>query len=317
LKAEAAAAAKAREAAAAAAKAKAAEEAAAETEAAEPTETTVVESAEFELTEVEADTAMAADDAAPAEEQPLAPDFFDDTLPSDRDEPAWIIQSRELTEDEANLGDEPKPAPSQWKPTSHGNKWLPRQTVVPAPHSSDRDETSVISASAESTDAATVAPLLTTQDTSRAIRAMKDITPDYDLTVDQDIRTYADEQAAKFGVKFGDQPFEPRAFPETVMPWEAPNLFNYPLYFEDPALERYGHTRSFFVQPFVSAGRFTGQLLALPYQMAIDPIGEEMYALGYYRPGDCAPKLKYKVPWNAKAAAVEATVVTGLIFLIP
>ena len=63
---------------------------------------------------------------------------------------------------------------------------------------------------------------------------------------------------------------------------------------------------------------FTTQLLGLPYQMAIDPIHKRIYTLGWYRPGEgCIPKLCYLVPWNSKAAAIEAGVVTGLIFLIP
>jgi hypothetical protein len=40
-----------------------------------------------------------------------------------------------------------------------------------------------------------------------------------------------------------------------------------------------------------------------------------MYTLGYYRPGECAPKKYYRITWNAHAATVEAGVWTGLIFL--
>jgi hypothetical protein len=151
----------------------------------------------------------------------------------------------------------------------------------------------------------------------RSVRPISEISPFYDLTVDQDIRDYANQRATEYNVKFGAEEFQPRMFPDVAMSWEASNFYHFPLYFEDPALERYGHTRSFFVQPFVSGARFMGQLVALPYQMTIDPIDKPVYALGWYRPGECAPKLKYQVPFNAEAAAVQAAVTTGMIFLIP
>ncbi len=150
-----------------------------------------------------------------------------------------------------------------------------------------------------------------------SLRKISEIQPFYDVQVDKDIREYADSRASDYGVKFGTEEFQPRMFADTAMVWEPTNFYHYPLYFEDAALERYGHTYPFVVQPFVSVAKFGGQLLALPYQMTLDPIDKPMYALGWYRPGEVAPKLKYQIPWNAQAAAVEAGVVTGLIFLIP
>lgn len=111
--------------------------------------------------------------------------------------------------------------------------------------------------------------------------------------------------------------YSPREFENVLFAWEASNFYHYPLYFEDPALERYGHTYHEAVQPFVSAARFGVQLVGLPYQMAIDPIHKRMYPLGWYRPGEYAPKLLYQIPLNAKAAAAEAGVATGLFFLFP
>lgn len=125
------------------------------------------------------------------------------------------------------------------------------------------------------------------------------------------------ERAAEYEVAFGTKTFQPREFPDTMYAWEASNYYNYPLYFEDAVLERYGHSYHPLVQPFVSVAKFGGQLVFLPYQMTIDPVDRPMYALGWYRPGDCAPKLRYQPPLNAKAAAVEAGVWTGLFFLVP
>ena len=134
---------------------------------------------------------------------------------------------------------------------------------------------------------------------------------------DHDVREWSRKQTSELNLAFGTGPFPERAFPATVKPWEAANFFYYPLYFEDPALERYGHTHHPLIQPFVSVGRFGTQLVALPYQMTIDPPCREVYSLGWYRPGDCAPKLHYQVPLNAHAAVVEAATITGLVFLIP
>lgn len=118
-------------------------------------------------------------------------------------------------------------------------------------------------------------------------------------------------------ISLGEHAYLERSFDGSMYMWEASQLFSNPLYFEDPPLERYGHSHHKLVQPFVSAGRFGTQLIGLPYQMAIDPICKKMYALGWYRPGECVPHKHYQIPLNAKAAIVQGSVVTGLIFLIP
>ncbi len=111
--------------------------------------------------------------------------------------------------------------------------------------------------------------------------------------------------------------YEGRQFSDTVFQWEASNLYHFPLYFEDPTIERYGHTHHDAIQPFVSTARFGVQLLGLPYQMTIDPIVKKMYTLGYYRPGECAPKKYYQIPWNTEAAIRQAAVTTGLFYIFP
>ena len=99
--------------------------------------------------------------------------------------------------------------------------------------------------------------------------------------------------------------------------WQASNVYHNPLYFEDPGLERTGHTFSDVVQPFVSVGRFGAQFVALPYAIALDPVCKRESPLGHYRPGECAPKRHLAVPINGGAAATAAAAYTGIIFLIP
>ncbi|MEZ6124658.1 MAG: hypothetical protein R3C49_16035 [Planctomycetaceae bacterium] len=105
--------------------------------------------------------------------------------------------------------------------------------------------------------------------------------------------------------------------PRMVLQWAPTNLWYYPLYFEDPGLERYGHTRRDCIQPFVSSGRFLGQIAGLPYQMVLHPPKCPEYALGYYQPGEWAPKKKYQIPFNEEAAATEFLWITALILIIP
>jgi hypothetical protein len=117
--------------------------------------------------------------------------------------------------------------------------------------------------------------------------------------------------------RLSDTAYSNRMFSDCLYQWRASDQWFNPLYFEDPALERYGHVHHECVQPFVSVGRFGVQLAGLPYQMTIDPVCKKMYNLGYYRAGECAPKKYYRIPWNTHAAVNEAAVWTGLIYIFP
>lgn len=118
-------------------------------------------------------------------------------------------------------------------------------------------------------------------------------------------------------VKISDAAYSNRMFADCLYQWRATDHYHNPLYFEDPALERYGHVHHECVQPFVSVARFGVQLVGLPYQMTIDPVCKKMYNLGYYRPGECAPKKYYRIPWNTEAAVNTAGVWTALFFIFP
>jgi len=100
--------------------------------------------------------------------------------------------------------------------------------------------------------------------------------------------------------------FSGRCWAPQTMTWHASNLCHKPLYFEDIQLERYGHSDGPFMQPVRSAAHFLISLTTLPYQTGIHPPNECQYALGYYRPGNCAPWLGYPVPISAKGAVHQA-----------
>ena len=99
--------------------------------------------------------------------------------------------------------------------------------------------------------------------------------------------------------------------PQTVT-WQASALCHKPLYFENRQLERYGHTHGPFLQPVASTAHFFSSLFFLPYNTAINPPNECQYALGFYRPGNCAPWLKDPFPISLAGATRQATVWAGI-----
>jgi len=110
--------------------------------------------------------------------------------------------------------------------------------------------------------------------------------------------------------------FPAREFAGTNVTWTASNLCHNPLYFEQPSLERYGHTIG-PLQPVLSGAQFLVTIPYLPMLAAIDPPNECQYSLGYYRPGSCAPRKWSPIPYSTRGAIVEGGVATALVFLIP
>ena len=97
--------------------------------------------------------------------------------------------------------------------------------------------------------------------------------------------------------------------------WEAPGSAHYPLYFEEINLERYGYNYG-HLQPLVSAAHFFATIPLLPYEMTVHPCHEEIYSLGYYRPGDPADRQRRRIELRADAGAVETGFVIGTILLL-
>jgi hypothetical protein len=114
-----------------------------------------------------------------------------------------------------------------------------------------------------------------------------------------------------------DEDWKHRQFSPIKMTWKASELMHKPLYFEDVALERYGHSAGPVWQPVLSSGHFFANIAVLPYKMGIHPMSECQYALGYYRPGNCAPWQIPAVPLSGRGALMQAGVVTGMAGLLP
>jgi hypothetical protein len=116
---------------------------------------------------------------------------------------------------------------------------------------------------------------------------------------------------------FGDETYEARSWQPSTLTWKASGVCHKPLYFEEPQLERYGHTTGHFAQPVLSGAHFFVNLVALPYHAGINPPWECQYPLGYYRPGSCAPWLVPPVPLSVRGALWEAGAWVGGIAIIP
>ena len=111
--------------------------------------------------------------------------------------------------------------------------------------------------------------------------------------------------------------YTPRTWSPITMTWAASNLCHKPLYFQEVNLERYGHTAGPIAQPIISSAHFFANIAVLPYKMGVHSPHECQYALGYYRPGNCAPWIIPPVPLSVKGSLYQAAAMTGTALLVP
>jgi hypothetical protein len=79
---------------------------------------------------------------------------------------------------------------------------------------------------------------------------------------------------------------------DSTMAWAPTELFFHPLYFDEPALERYGQTRNPVLQPAISGIHFFGSAALWPLELAAEQPCRRVSQLGYYRPGSAAPPVR-------------------------
>jgi hypothetical protein len=112
------------------------------------------------------------------------------------------------------------------------------------------------------------------------------------------------------------RPYEIRNWTMITFTWTASALCHKPLYFEEVQLERYGHMAGPMKQAALSGVHFFGNIFFLPYHMGLNPPNECQYALGYYRPGSCAPWVIPATPLSARAFRWQmGALVSGLTLL--
>jgi hypothetical protein len=112
-------------------------------------------------------------------------------------------------------------------------------------------------------------------------------------------------------------PYQPRAFAPCTFTWVASGLCHKPLYFEDVQLERYGHTGCPCLQPILSGVSFFTRVVVLPYEMGVELPREDIYVLGYDRPGSCSPYMIEPIPLSLRGAMFEGGASVGGVFAFP
>ena len=70
-------------------------------------------------------------------------------------------------------------------------------------------------------------------------------------------------------------------------------------------------------QPLFSTANFFLTFPILPYKMGLETPDECMFALGYYRPGNCAPYLFDPLPLSVRGAFFEAGAWVGGVAAFP
>ena len=148
------------------------------------------------------------------------------------------------------------------------------------------------------------------------VNGREQLIPVRDLS-DIDVAYVAEAWNLPLRCGIGFESYAGRQFIPSAVEWKASGLCHKPLYFEDVQLERYGHEVGPVLQPLLSSAHFFGNALILPYKMGINPPNECQYALGYYRPGNCAPYMIQPFPFSLRGAAAQAGFVTGAAALIP
>ena len=117
--------------------------------------------------------------------------------------------------------------------------------------------------------------------------------------------------------KLADQQYESRNWPLVTYQWKSSSACHKPLYFEQVAAERHGHSVGPVLQPLVSGAHFFTSVVVLPYKMGLQTPNECVYVLGHYRPGSCAPQTLPGVPISLRAGLFQAGAVVGLAAAIP
>ncbi len=97
----------------------------------------------------------------------------------------------------------------------------------------------------------------------------------------------------------------PRDWPELAASYVAPINWHLPVYFDDINAERFGNHVG-IMQPFLSAAKFYGDVILLPYRAWMTPPWQPVSTAGLPRPGDPVEPVLYVPPfdWTATAAAV-------------
>ncbi|QDU88490.1 hypothetical protein Pla175_18680 [Pirellulimonas nuda] len=136
------------------------------------------------------------------------------------------------------------------------------------------------------------------------------------------IQNPAEARFGDFDAPLFDVAYQPARFVPTGFDWVAPSLYHWPLYFEQPNVERYGHYVAVrdggnCLQSAACAAHFFATIPVLPYKLGADPCHERQYVLGCYRPGSCNPHRLIRPELSARGLLYQGIFTTGVVFITP
>lgn len=191
------------------------------------------------------------------EQPPAASDPVVDTPEAPRSEPPAISRFTDKTNNVADTTNQP--TERNHASNARGIPIQPIKKLIP-------DET----------------PLLNTDSMIGPLKGAEQLFNRLDLA--EDLRTFG--APAAVGPRADASQFGWMPTPYT---WISPAFYHYPLYFEQPNLERYGVGRARAVQPLLSSAHFFWSIPLMPYKTLTHHPRERVYTLGQGRPGNCLP----------------------------
>lgn len=99
--------------------------------------------------------------------------------------------------------------------------------------------------------------------------------------------------------------------------WRPTEFWHHPVYWDYVPWDHYGQWSHRLLQPWLEGVHFFGTFPILPYKMGLDRPFSHVYSLGYYRPGNAAPRLRHQLPWEWDAAVWESAAWVSAAFIFP
>ena len=99
--------------------------------------------------------------------------------------------------------------------------------------------------------------------------------------------------------------------------WKPTEFWHHPVYWDYVPWDYYGQWSHPLVQPWLEGVHFFGTVPILPYKMGLDRPFSRVSSLGYYRPGNVAPRVRHRLPWQWDAAVWESAAWVSAAFIFP
>ncbi len=134
---------------------------------------------------------------------------------------------------------------------------------------------------------------------------------------DVDMSYIADLWNLPFRCGSGFEPQVGRDFIASTVQWKASGACQQSSVLRAGTVGAIRHDAGPIVQPLLSSAHFFLTIPILPYKMGINPMNECQYALGYYRPGNCAPYMLQPIPLSLRGGLAQTGAVLGMAAALP